>query len=151
MRFSETVPSNYLKAADLQGVRAKVVIESVGFDEFQNSKTGKKDRKVIINFVGKEKGIVVNVTNGNVLVDAYGDDMDGWVGKPVILYAGRTTYMGKPCMGIMVDIPGNKAVTQAPKQRPVPQQPQIPPEAEEVGNEPIPEFDDVGPEGDILF
>lgn len=99
MKISEEFPSKYLKAADLQGREVRVTIGNV-----EREKMG-DDTKPVVYFKGKEKGVVLNKTNSNVIADAYGDDTDDWFGQDVILLSVMTDYAGKATPAIRVRIP----------------------------------------------
>ena len=79
--------SKYLKADDMKGKTVTVEIASVGSDEFEDGTDHVV--KLILNFVGKEKGLVLNWTNLKKLKAAFGPETDGWVGKSIML---STTY-----------------------------------------------------------
>ena len=75
--------SDWLKAADIKGKNVKVVIESVGEIHFDATDNQKSQDKGTLQFVGKDKGVVLNATNTNTLIEAYGSESEGWVGKEV--------------------------------------------------------------------
>jgi hypothetical protein len=72
MRMSSAFPSNYLRAADLQGRNVTVTIDRVAMEDIGG------DHKPVLYFRGKEKGMVLNKTNGNNISAAYGDETDDW-------------------------------------------------------------------------
>lgn len=117
MKTSEAFPSNYLKAADLNGRSVRVVIDSVSMDKIGD------DRKPIVSFVGKDKSLVLNKTNANRIAEhSSSDEMDDWAGWTVTLYACKVDYQGKRVDAIRVDDrPGTayapKAHTRAAAQR----------------------------------
>ena len=74
--------SKYLKASDLSGGRPQVVIESVSLLEFDDEEKG-KHAKPTLKFQGKEKQLVVNATNCEELIRAFGADSDKWIGKTI--------------------------------------------------------------------
>lgn len=47
---------------------------------------GKKDKKAILNFRGKEKSFAANVTNCKTIATLYGPNPHLWVGKWIALY-----------------------------------------------------------------
>lgn len=100
-------PSNYLKAADLQGRTAKVniarvVTETIGHDE-----------KAVLYFQGKEKGMVMNKTNGMTIAQMYGPETDDWAGGEIELYPTMVDFQGKQVEAVRVRIP-----PRAPTSRP---------------------------------
>ena len=67
-----------------------------------------EDTKPVLYFKGKEKGVVLNKTNANVLSDFYGDDTDDWFDQPIILFSVMTEFQGKSTPGLRVRIPTAK-------------------------------------------
>lgn len=113
MNIEEAFPSKYLKAADLAGNRITVKMDRV------ESETVGDDAKVVLYFQGKEKGLVLNVTNKNMIVDLYGPETDEWTGQPIVLYEAMVQYQSKmvPAIRLMgpprTPIRPAKPVTQA--------------------------------------
>jgi len=89
MLVTEAFPSKYLKSADLQGrtIRAKisnVLTETIG-----------NDQKLILYFVGKEKGMVCNRTNGMTLAEVWGPETDNWAGADIEIFSMKVPFQGK--------------------------------------------------------
>lgn len=99
MKISETFPSKYLSAADLQGREPKVIMANVEMEKLGN------DMKPVLYFKGKEKGLCLNKTNGNTIASAYGDDTEDWFGREIVLFQVITDYQGKTTPAIRVRIP----------------------------------------------
>lgn len=89
MKASEFFDSKYLAAADLQGHEVKVTISGLQVAEFENG------HKPVLLFAGKKKGMTLNKTNAAKLKAQWGDDMDKWVGKEVILFPDTTEFQGR--------------------------------------------------------
>lgn len=102
MKVSEEFPSQYLKAADLQGREVRVVMANC-----EREKIG-QDNKLVLYFKGKQKGIVLNKTNASTISDAYGDDTDDWYDNPLILFSVKTDYQGKVVDAIRCRVPTAK-------------------------------------------
>lgn len=102
MRVGDVFPSNYLKASDLQNRNVPVVIARVEIEKIG------EDRKPVIYFQGKEKGLVANKTNCNAIAAVYGDEMDDWPGCELILFPIMTDYQGKQVEAIRVRGPQPK-------------------------------------------
>ena len=98
MDITGAFPSNYLKADDLQGQEVDVQIAGCNMTELDG------DHKPVINFVGKEKGMILNKTNATTISGLYGTDTDKWHGQWITLFAAQTTYGGKACMGLRVKL-----------------------------------------------
>jgi hypothetical protein len=101
MRITDAFPSDYLKAADLQGheitvTMSNVKIETVGKD---------RDLLPVLYFQGKEKGLVLNKTNGRTIAALYGDEMDDWGGGEIVLYEEMVEFQGKRGPAIRVRAP----------------------------------------------
>jgi arabinogalactan endo-1,4-beta-galactosidase len=106
MQISEAFPSNYLKAADLQGRNALVTIARTEYEMIGN------DKKLILYFQGKEKGMVLNKTNANNISQIYGDETDDWKGGEIILFEAMVDFQGKTVPAIRV-----KAAPRKPQQQ----------------------------------
>jgi len=109
MRISAAFPSDYLKAADLQGRQVKVKIDRVEIKEIGG------EPKPILYFVGKEKGVVLNKTNASNIAAAYGDDTDDWQDAEVILFEAMVDFQGKTVPAIRVRIPPRQPARERPQ------------------------------------
>jgi hypothetical protein len=72
-----------LKAADFKGKNLKVVISEVGTRTYPAKDGRPEQTKTILGFEGKDKTLVCNGTNNDILCDAYGDDGDAWVSHEI--------------------------------------------------------------------
>ena len=102
MRMSNAFPSAFLKAADLMQSPGQSV--TVSINGCQLEKVGEGELPVV-RFAGKDAGLVLNKTNSNVMVDAFGDDTDGWLGRVMEVYATKVQYKGDMVDGLRVRIP----------------------------------------------
>ncbi len=87
--------SKWLKAGDLKDeggkpIKARLIIARAEVVEFSNDKS----KKVGIFFEGKEKGLVLNKTNAQLIAEQHGQDMDGWAGKKIAIYPTTTDFGG---------------------------------------------------------
>lgn len=133
MKTGDAFPSNYLKAADLQGRAVRVTIDSVTMEKIGD------DQKMVLHFVGKDKGIVLNKTNANRIVEASGsDETDDWEGWSITLYSCKVDYQGKRVDAIRVD--DRPGASKPPVRRaPVRHAPEPPPVEGEDGDGYVPE------------
>lgn len=99
MKMSSAFPSDFLKAADLQGQNVKVIMGEVQMKEIGD------DKKPVLYFQGKNKGLVLNKTNSKKIVEAYGDDTDGWAGRELILFEAMVDFKGDTVAAIRVRVP----------------------------------------------
>ena len=98
MKVSEAFPNNskWLSASELQGFEVKVQIAALAVAEFR------EENKPALLFVGKQKGLALNRTNARKLAAAFGDEMDSWVGKEIIIYPEVVDFGGRPVDSIRV-------------------------------------------------
>ncbi len=119
MDIRASFKSTYLKASDIpEGQFVPVTIDRI--EEANMAQEGKPaDIKPVMYFVGKEKGMALNKTNGETVAAAFGYETDEWAGKRVSLYITQTTDpQGKPCMGLRISIPKNKPIKTAAPAKP---------------------------------
>lgn len=99
MELNSIFPSKYLKAADLQKKQITVIIDSAEIEVLG------EDRKLVLHFKGKDKGLVCNKTNANRIAYTYGQDTDSWIGKEIILYSELVDFQGRTVEAIRVKAP----------------------------------------------
>jgi hypothetical protein len=99
MHINEMYPSNYLKAADLNGHERTLKISSVTRDEIGG------ERKNLLGFAGAHKKLVLNKTNARVIAKAYGNNTESWLDKPVTLYETQVDFKGDLVPGIRIKVP----------------------------------------------
>ena len=95
--------SRFLKAADLEREKKfrieKVTEELIGAEQ---------EKKLVVRFANDKRGLVLNKTNNRTIRGAFGDAVDGWVGKIIIIYPTTVDFRGKPTPGLRVRIPPPK-------------------------------------------
>lgn len=124
MKVGSMFPGNFLKAADLQGRRVVVEIDRVSEEDLGSEK------KPVLWFIGKDRGLVLNKTNANAIQDILGtDETDDWHGQRVVLHPAKTDFQGKRVDCIRVDA----APANGQKAKPAQQ-----PEPEELGEDEVP-------------
>lgn len=96
MKIQEVFPSKYLKAADLQGRNITVEIKHVELEQVGSD----KETRPVIYFVGKDKGLVLNKTNADVIGAIAGDETDDWVGVKIVLFETMASFQGKAVAAI---------------------------------------------------
>lgn len=73
---------------------------------------GKKSRKPVVTFVGKEKKMVFNVTNCKAVAGMYGNHVEKWEGKKIALYVTTARDPGGgpdvPCIRVRPQVPASK-------------------------------------------
>lgn len=132
MRIDEQFPSTYLKAADLHGRAVRVSISHVDIEEISGG-----ERKPVLYFQGKDKGLVLNKTNSNNIASAYGYETEDWQGQPVELFEMMVDFQGKSVPAIRIRVPRvSKAQVIQPKNGPDERSPS--PRTNEVLDDDIP-------------
>ncbi len=97
--MADEFPSKYLKAADIKRTR----VEEISHIELAVMPGGEK--KPVLYLKGMSKGVILNVTNRSVLIEAYGDNTGNWIGKEVELFTMMVTYNGATNPAIRLRIP----------------------------------------------
>jgi hypothetical protein len=111
--------SRYLKAADLGKIgsekRTKIKITTKETNVGERQET-----KACVWFTNLDKGLLLNKTNLRVLQSAFGNSMDAWVGKIVVLYSIMADFRGQMGPALRVKIPPPKDSYRAPPPPPKP-------------------------------
>lgn len=105
--INEAFPSNYIKAADLKGKQVPVKMDRTEYEMIG------QDKKLILYFVGKEKGMVLNKTNASNIAAIYGDDTTEWRDQEIILFEAMVDFQGKTVPAIRVKGPQRSRPTAA--------------------------------------
>lgn len=110
MKLNEVFSGNFLKADDLQGRTVRVTIAKVEVKEFDDG------NKIVIHFQGKDKCLVVNKTNANIIAENTGStETDDWVGQTISLCTKKVEFQGKLVPAIRVVLEDKPAPAPAPK------------------------------------
>ena len=100
-QVSQLFPSKFVAAGDLPAAGVEVQIEKWAFE-----KVGiEQEQRPILFFLGKQKGMVLNVTNANRIAEMYGTEVDAWCGKTIHIYPSETDFAGKtvPCIRVRAE------------------------------------------------
>ena len=112
MKVSDAFGS-FLKCENLHGKRVLVTIDHV-----EEVKVG-DDTKHACFFQGKNRALILNLTNSNSIAAIIGDEeMDNWGGHQILLHPDRTMFAGKMVDCIRVAPPGKKAAPAPPPREP---------------------------------
>lgn len=103
MKISTAFPSKYLKATDLQGKQVRVVMSHVEMETIGD------EERPILYFQGREKGLVLNKTNGNTIAYVFGDDTEDWRGGEIVLFETMVDFQGKSMAAIRCRVPPRKS------------------------------------------
>ncbi len=136
MKANDVFPGKYLRADDLAGREPIVTIKKI-----ENENLG-DDLKPVLYFEGKDKGLVMNKTNWNAIVDITGhEDSDDWVGSKVKLVMRKVDFQGKRVPAIRIEEPSASAPARKPLSGPRPSgqdyNEQVPVEPDDLTSEDI--------------
>jgi hypothetical protein len=102
--------SKYFRAEDFApGQEKKLKIKQVT-EELIGVGADQK-RKLVVWFTNSEKGLVLNQTNNRTLRGAFGDPVDGWINKIIILFRTETEMRGRMVAALRVRISPPKQAT----------------------------------------
>lgn len=115
MRIDAAFPSDYIKAADLNGTPRTLQMSHVAIEKVGN------EQKPVLYFRNAKKGLVLNKTNSNVISQAYGVDTEEWIEREIELFETMAEFNGKQVPAIRVRLPRARTQPHAPAQRaPIP-------------------------------
>ncbi len=125
--FRTLYDRDYLGSWDLPENRDIVVtIEKVVGGELVGN-GGKKNKKPVISFIGKEKKFVSNVTNSKAIAGLYGNHVEKWAGKRITLYVSTTrdpsTGGDIPCIRVRPQAPAAPSAPPSESQAPAEEEP----------------------------
>lgn len=89
--FRSMYDRDYIFAFDLAGKDVTVRIARVEAATLTGS-GGRKAKKPVIHFEGKDKGLALCKTNSKTIAAIYGNDTDAWVGKLITMFPTTTTF-----------------------------------------------------------
>lgn len=105
MKRNDAFPKKFISKDDViepvKAVIASVVQREIGSGE-------ETETKVVVEFHGDVKPMVLNGTNWDILESAFGQDSDMWIGKTITLHNDpMVMYGGKKTGGVRVRIERN--------------------------------------------
>jgi len=112
----------FLFAFDLGGREVTVTIDRCTAGQIIGEQ-GRKSKKPMLSFVGKQKKLALNKTNGKIIAAMYGNETSAWAGKSIIIYPTTTTFGSETVECIRVKpiippAPNGKRGKQAPAEQP---------------------------------
>ena len=109
--------SRFFRGEDLK-TETRLKIKKVTVEKMADG-----EDKLTVWFTNDKRGLVLNRTNNRTIRAAYGDDVDGWSGKIIVLYPTMVDLRGKMVPGIRVRIPPPKDSYRAAPPKPAPKPP----------------------------
>jgi hypothetical protein len=108
MDSSNLFPTKWLSADDVGDREVEVTVENV------KKETVGDDPKLVLYYVGFDKGHVLNKTNWKKIKDRYGAETDNWLNKKLILYTALVPFKGEDVPALRLKIPEPKNESAAP-------------------------------------
>src|SRR5262245_2579007 len=105
MKMSEYSGSAFVKMSDLVDGPLRETIANVEIGQYG---------RPVLTFTDGSR-FTVNITNNKVLVRAFGDDGEDWIGHNIELYAGKTKYQGSETDSVCVRPLSPPAATAKPQ------------------------------------
>jgi hypothetical protein len=91
--------AKFINAESLQpNVRYEATILSAGPHQFENGEV-----KLVIGLDYRGRVIALNWTRADALMDGFGMDYDGWVGRRIAFFRGMTTFQNTPKACVVVE------------------------------------------------
>jgi len=109
IKFSDYVNTiDFLKKEDVSANKVWIVTHVVE-REFDDG--GKKSKKLALSLEanGLKKDFTLNTTNTKSLINMFGDDTSGVIGKSITLKLVETHFKGQPAEGIRIDVDATKS------------------------------------------
>jgi len=100
MNVNQLFPGEFLRAADIKGQRIMVIMEKITME-----KVGDDGDKPALHFVGKDKALILNKTNTNMIAYRYGQETDAWMGQQIALHVEPVQFRDKIVDAIRVILP----------------------------------------------
>ena len=113
---------DYIFAFDLNGKDVTVTIARVEAGTL-NGSSGRKAKKPVVFFEGKEKGLALNSTNCKTVAKLYGNYTEKWIGKQITIYPTTTEMAGETVECIRVRPTAPRRDAKASNGKPAPQSP----------------------------
>jgi len=96
----------YFKADHLMDGPIRGPIDRIEEQEIKDNRSGKLDVKFVLFITGDPRGLPLNVTNKDTLINAFGSKEEQMIGKVVELQRGTVqhagAYFGNPCVRVVV-------------------------------------------------
>lgn len=106
---------DYIGSWDLEGRDVTLTIASVK-GETLTAPGAKKSKRPVVKFEGKDKGMIFNKTNANIVAKMYGPLTDRWVGKRITIYPTTTKFGSETveCIRVRASVPEDKRPAREP-------------------------------------
>lgn len=94
---NDFLPGAFLNAVSIPvGVRINAKITKVEPHKFD-------DGFKLVVYTDGTKGVPLNKTRGQVLINAFGQDYAKWIGAPIVIYRGETRFGGQRVASVEIE------------------------------------------------
>lgn len=118
MDSSEMFPTRWLSAEDVGNREVSVVVEDSKIEMIGD------DKKLVLYYVGFDKGHVLNKTNWKKIKEKLGAETNNWKDANLVLYTALVPYKGEDVPALRLKFPETGPIKQEPQ--PPAAQPQQP-------------------------
>lgn len=110
MDMTTVFPSRFFSPNDFDSVGKVFTIGNVIMEQVM------AEFKPVMYFKGQDKGMVINPTNGKILIGlpGFGKESNNWVGKEVVLFSYHAMFNNQPQLRLGVRVPDGRAATASP-------------------------------------
>ena len=109
VNINDAFSSKFLRAVDLAGREVTCTIDRIEIREVGRI----KERRPIVFFQGKQKGLILNRTNAQRIADIAGTpETDRWPGVRITLFPAEVEFQGQPVTAVRVKPEKNGRVTE---------------------------------------
>jgi hypothetical protein len=141
--LDEAYGSRFLGLVDIGDRKIRTKISKVRMEEVKDRETGKTRKKPVVFFENIDKPLVLNVTNKETLVNAFGKKPAGWLNATVGIFVDpNVMFGGQKKGGVRLRAllppaaakPALKPEPTPPPAKPAPAKPETPAWPEETGD-----------------
>lgn len=108
MNLDSAFPGKYVKAEEFPPNFSHVLtIQAIVMEKFEDQRSGQTVQKPVVYFRNAERGLVLNVTNKNMMKDVFGTaESDEMIGRDIELYRTEVEAFGKRQAALRLRAPG---------------------------------------------
>jgi hypothetical protein len=102
MDATKYIQSPWLSGMDLDSKEWDLTIERVIVEPIRNSRNGKEESRLAVQFKAAKKPMLLNLTNGKLLIGVLGKETNNWPGAICHMRADAIRSFGKDQLSIVI-------------------------------------------------
>ncbi len=102
MDATRYIQSPWLSGVDLDSKEWDLTIERVIVEPVRNSRNGKEESRLAVQFKAARKPMLINLTNGKLLIGMLGKETNNWAGAVCHVRADAIRSFGKDQLSIVI-------------------------------------------------